>query len=196
VYTARGDFAPPTFRVNPGGRGATRASGGRGRAQPKRPQHLEMYNPAEMNLLQQTFQPVDESKHRQWLGFRFSDDDFSLRTSVYLGLSEGRAELVEDVTQVLRAYGFTNFTRINQAPGSFFFSILVRFGTNNREAAHKSKQQLQKDLLSDVLPRRPPPKAPCRPKIEEVIVESHAEESENYHRSWMCISWKPNRRNI
>jgi hypothetical protein len=112
-----------------------------------------------MNLLQQTFQPVAKSEQDQWLDTRFgSDDDSSLQVSIYLGSNEGRAEVLEDVTQVLRAYGFTNFARMEQAPGSRFFSIEVRFGKDDRQAAQRSKKQLQNDLVRDVPPGRPPQK--------------------------------------
>jgi hypothetical protein len=129
------------------------------------------YNPADMNLVQQTFESALNSKQTRLLGTHFasSDDDFSLRVSIYLGSTDGRGEILKDVTQVLRAYGFTNFTRINQAPGSFFLSINVRFGTNDRQAAHKSKQQLQKDLLSDVLPQRPPQKRSAVRKLKKSV---------------------------
>jgi hypothetical protein len=125
-----------------------------------------------MNLVQQTFRPVVKSEQKRWLGTQFAsdDDDFSLRASVYLGSTDGGAEILEDVTQVLRAYGFTNFTRIDQAPGFLFFSIHVRFGTNNREAAHKSKKQLQKDLLSEALPGRPPQKRRAVRKLKKSLL--------------------------
>src|ERR1700736_6187749 len=106
-----------------------------------------------MNLVQQTFRPVVKSEQKRFIGTRFTsdDDDFSLLASIYLGSSEERDEIFEDVTQVLRAYGFTNLARINQAPGSFYLSIQARFGTNDRHTAQKSKQALQEDLLDEAL---------------------------------------------
>src|SRR6266478_6019825 len=102
-------------------------------------------NAAEMNLVQQTFRPAIKSEQKRFIGTQFAsdDDDFSLLASIYLGSSEERAEILEDVTQVLRAYGFTNVARINQAPGSYYLSIRARFGTNDRQAAQKSKELLQ-----------------------------------------------------
>jgi hypothetical protein len=47
---------------------------------------------------------------------------------------------------------------MEQAPGSRFFSIDVRFGKDDRQAAEKSKKQLQKDLLKAVPPGRTPQK--------------------------------------
>jgi len=47
---------------------------------------------------------------------------------------------------------------MEQAPGSRFFSIEVRFGKDDRQAAQRSKKQLQNDLLRDVPPGRPPQK--------------------------------------
>jgi hypothetical protein len=103
-----------------------------------------------MNLLQQTFQPLAKSEQEQRFDTRFaSDDDSSLQVSIFLGSNEGRTGILEDVTQVLRAYGFTDFRRIEQAPGSFFCSIEVRFGKDDRSTARRSRKQLQKDLLSD-----------------------------------------------
>jgi hypothetical protein len=123
-----------------------------------------------MNLLQQTFQPVAESEQKQWLDTRFrSDDDSSLQVSVYLGSNEGRTEVLVDVTQVLRAYGFTNFARMEQAPGSRFFSIEVRFGKDDRQAAQKSKKQLLNDLLNDIPPGRPPQKRRAVRKLKKSL---------------------------
>jgi hypothetical protein len=123
-----------------------------------------------MNLLQQIVVPIVESEQEQWLRNRFdSDDDTSLQVSIYLSSDRGDSEVLADVTQVLRAYGFTNFTRLEQAPGSHFFSIEVRFGKDDREAAQRSKEELQRDLLKDVPPRRPPQKRRAVQKLKKSL---------------------------
>ena len=124
-----------------------------------------------MNLVQQTFRPAIKSEQKRFIGTQFASDDdgFSVLASIYLGSSEERAEIVEDVTQVLRAYGFTNFAGINQAPGSYYLSIRARFGTNDRHAAQKSKELLQEDLLDEALPRRPPQKRRAVRKLQKSL---------------------------
>ena len=73
-----------------------------------------------MNLLQ-TFRPVVKSQQKQWLTTRFAsnDDDFSLRVSVYLDSRTERAELLSNLAELVRAYGFTTFSRLEQAPWGF-----------------------------------------------------------------------------
>jgi hypothetical protein len=125
-----------------------------------------------MNLLRQVYQaPIVRSEQKHWLGsqFVFDNDDVSLQVSGYLDSSESQAEILGDVTQVLRAYGFTNFAPISQAPGSYYFSINVKFGKNDRQAAQRSKRELQQDLLKDALPQRPPQKRRAVQKLKKSI---------------------------
>jgi len=127
-----------------------------------------MYNPASMTILQQTFRPVAQNSE-QWLRTRFvSDDgDLFLPVSICLDSSEGREEIIENVVEVLRAYGFNKFGWMWQAPGSFFLHIEVRFGSGDREAARKSKKELNADLLTDK-----PPKHPARRRAVKKLKQS------------------------
>jgi hypothetical protein len=84
-----------------------------------------------------------------------SDDDFSLTASVFLDSRVGRQEILRNLEKVFQSYGFTNFTRISGAPGSFFFSIHVTFGTKDRALARKSKKELTEDLKGKELPEDP-----------------------------------------
>ena len=69
-----------------------------------------------MAMLQQTVRPVVDLSSKNWqrTGFDSEDDDLSLLVSVYLDSREGSREIVQNVEEVLQAYGFTNFTRIKQ----------------------------------------------------------------------------------
>jgi len=84
-----------------------------------------------------------------------SDDDLSLRVSMYLGSEEGSEEFVEDVAGLVRAYGFTNFVSMFRAPGSFYFSMNVEYHSKDQQEARKNKDELEKDLIKDELPEEP-----------------------------------------
>jgi hypothetical protein len=125
-----------------------------------------------MNLLRQVYQaPIVRSEQKHWLGsqFVFDNDDVSLQVSGYLDSSEDRDEVLGDVTQVLRAYGFTDIAAISEAPGSYYFSLNVKFGKNDHQAAQKSKRQLEQDLLRDTPPGRPPQKRRAVRKLKKSL---------------------------
>jgi hypothetical protein len=89
-----------------------------------------------------------------WLRTTFaSDDDFVLPVSIYLDSSEGAAEIIKNVAEVLRAYGFSNIPLVHQAPGSFYIHFEAGFGSKDREAARQSKKELKADLLSKTPPK-------------------------------------------
>jgi hypothetical protein len=99
---------------------------------------------------------VDHSTRRKWDSLKVqppkfsSDDDLSLRVSMYLGSNEGSEGLVEDVTGLVRAYGFTNFVSMFRAPGSFYFSMNVEYHSKDEEEARHNKEELEKDLIKGV----------------------------------------------
>jgi hypothetical protein len=105
-----------------------------------------------MNTLQRS--PVIERDiHGQRTGFDFgSDDDLSMKVSIYLDSQEGSDEIVGNVAGVLQAYGFTRFKPVTQAPGSWFISIEVGFKNTEKEQARKSKQAMEEDLGKESLP--------------------------------------------
>ena|SRR2546427_4760962 len=88
-------------------------------------------------------------------GFRTafaSDDDLRLPVSIYLDSGEGSEEIIKSVAEVLRAYGFSNISRVYQAPGTFYIHFEAEFKTNDRKAAHQSSEELKAVLLS----KKPP----------------------------------------
>jgi hypothetical protein len=106
-----------------------------------------------MATLQQTVRPA-ALRNEKWLRTTFaSDDDLFLPVSIYLDSREGSEEIIENVTEVLRAYGFSNIPRVNQAPGSFYIHIKAGFESKDREAARQSKKELKADLLSKKPPK-------------------------------------------
>lgn len=101
----------------------------------------------------QTVRPLAQDEEN-WLRTTFaSDDDFVLPVSIYLDSSEGAAEIIEDVAEVLRAYGFSNIPRVYQAPGSFYIHIEAGFRSKDREAARQCKKELKADLLNKKPPK-------------------------------------------
>lgn len=101
-------------------------------------------------IFEQPFTSAQWQGNDEWQRQTFkSDDDQSLLVSLYLDSNEGRAEVLRDVSDVLYAFGFTNFVRAEQAPGSWYVSIKVEFGKGGSEEAQHNKKQLKEALLSD-----------------------------------------------
>jgi hypothetical protein len=123
-----------------------------------------------MSTVQQTVLHVNQDlKRKQTLKFA-SDEDLSLLASIYLASGEERQDILRNLQNVLRSYGFTNFERITQAPGSFFVSIKVRFGNNNKNEARRSKKELKEDLESAKLPENPAKRQAVK-KLKESILQ-------------------------
>lgn len=102
-----------------------------------------------MTTLQQPFvSPKTELKKTLRTTFS-TDDDLFLPVSIYLDSSEERSEIIASVAEVLRAYGFSNFASMYQAPGSFYIHIEAGFDSKDRQVARKRKEELKADLLSD-----------------------------------------------
>lgn len=95
------------------------------------------------------------SKIRRYTGVGSEDDDLSLSVSIYLDSDGGDSELVENVQEVLQAYGFAHFSQITQAPGSSFISIKVTHVTNNYLEARRDKEELNRDLVNEKPPSDP-----------------------------------------
>lgn len=112
-----------------------------------------MYESYSMVTRLQAVRPLAQGKEN-WLRTTFaSDDDFVLPVSIYLDSSEGAAEIIANVAEVLRAYGFSNIPLVYQAPGTFYIHIEAGFRNKDREAARQSKRELKADLLSKTPPK-------------------------------------------
>jgi len=108
-----------------------------------------------MSTLQQTVLPTRLGE-KEWLRTTFTpDEDLFIPVSIYLDSSEGSEQIIKDVADVLRAYGFTNIPSVNQAPGSFYIHFEAGFESKNREAARQSRKELKADLLSKKPPENP-----------------------------------------
>jgi hypothetical protein len=101
-------------------------------------------------VFQTTVTPYQSQELNEWQRQSFkSDDDLLLPVSVYLESGEGHAEIIENVMQAVRAYGFTNIVHSSQAPGSFFFRMEVGFESKNHHQARQQKRKLAKALVED-----------------------------------------------
>jgi hypothetical protein len=83
------------------------------------------------------------------------DDDLRLQVSIFSDASEPDRELVNDVIDVLRAYGFSDVLESYEAPGSWFAKVKAKFHNQRKDEAQHSKAELSKDLKSDKPPRSP-----------------------------------------
>jgi hypothetical protein len=96
-----------------------------------------------------------------------NDDDLALLVSVYASSAEDSDGLVDNVYDLLRAYGFTRFKRTVQAPGSRYISITVIYKNNDKQDATGAKEQLANDLTS-----KEPPKEPKKRRAVKRLQES------------------------
>src|SRR5215471_15263881 len=94
-------------------------------------------------MVREEVSSVQSGDSYQWQRQIFkSDDDLRLPISIYLGSSEGRSQIIQNVFQMAYAYGFTNVVRATAAPGSFYFHMEVEFGTRDKKQANEHKKKL------------------------------------------------------
>ena len=101
-------------------------------------------------VFQSTFTPTQSQDLDEWQRQTSkSDENLLLPVSIYLESDKEHGELVENVMQVVRAYGFTNIVNASQAPGSFFFHMEVGFESKSPQQARQQKRKLTKALLEE-----------------------------------------------
>jgi hypothetical protein len=76
-------------------------------------------------------QSFDEKLFQQFSG---DDDDIVLNVAIY---TKGDPDIVDDVAELLQEYGFTRFSEMSFAPGSWAVTFTARFEKNDDEAAEK-----------------------------------------------------------
>lgn len=122
-------------------------------------------------VFQTTSTPYQSQELNEWQRQSFrSDDDLLLPISVYLESGEGHAEIIADVMQAVRTYGFTNVVHASQAPGSFFFRMEVGFESKDHRQAQQQKRRLTKALLDgDNLPDSTPQERRAVKKVKQSL---------------------------
>jgi hypothetical protein len=98
------------------------------------------------------------------------DDPFVLPVSIYLNSNERPHEIIKNVIDVLRAYGFTDIPWVSQAPGSRYVHFKARHPGNDRKAASRSKKQLEEDLQSKTLPKKSARREPVK-KLKQSLMK-------------------------
>jgi hypothetical protein len=97
--------------------------------------------------------PVTIGKGQSNLQDFLSDEALFLDFSIFLTSREGAEEIIQDVVDVARAYGFTDIPAVWSATSSFYGNIRAKFKSKDPEAALLSKKELQKDLLGKKQPK-------------------------------------------